>query len=180
MKLKDWKTVAEDWKAFIEVVGTILGWLALLFGGGFAICQYLEKNKADRIKESLVFVERFQKAPIYDKWERIASTWRNHEEEMNDLLKIPGVTEQWNSFVLTTIKEEQIEGDVFAIIDFFRLVHVCARSEICDADTINEFFGSEVRTFFRLHYPFISYNRETRKNPSHAKELEEFVASLPR
>jgi hypothetical protein len=169
MKLGEWKTV-------VDISATVLGVVGLAIGGAFTVFQYLDKVDADRVKETLTFVERFQKPPINEKWERITSAWLKNEQQMYEILDNPNLTgDQWTDFVLNVVKRENIESDVVGGIDFFRSLQVCVHKKICDSETAKAFFGSEVRPFFRLHYPLIAAKRKARNDPSFAKELEDFI-----
>ncbi|MBI3016006.1 MAG: hypothetical protein HYY65_13325 [Candidatus Tectomicrobia bacterium] len=173
MKLDEWKTIT-------EIVGIAVTVIGALIGGIFAGYQYLEKEKADRVKESLSFVERFHKPPTYDSWQRITNAWLKYEARMDALLDDPKLrTDQWVSFVRTVVKNEKLTSDVLAVIDFFGVLQICVRSDICDAATAKAFFGSEARTFFRLHYSVIDAKRKSRADPTFAKDLEEFAKFFP-
>jgi hypothetical protein len=174
MKLEKWKTITEIAGIGVAVMGSLIG-------GVFAGYQYLEQVKANRVKETLTFVARFQEPAIGESWKRITNVWLKHEKRMYALLDDPKLsTDKWIRFVHNVVINEKIETDVFAIADFLGSIQICVRSEVCDSKTAKAFFGSDARSFFRLHYSVFDAIRESRGDPLFAKEIEDFVRSLPR
>ncbi len=159
-------------KTLTDIIGTIFGVAGAIVAGFFAGYQYLEAKEAEQIKETISFVNRLDAPMLHDRLARISKTWIIKEPEIDSHVKN---TEDWNSFVIKVVSDNQLENDVISIIDYYKGLQICVREEICDRKTALAFLKSDARAFYHLHYPFISQLRKSRNDPSFAIELETFV-----
>jgi len=162
----------EKAKALTDIIGTIFGVTGAIVAGFFAGYQYLEAKKAEQIKETISFVNRLDAPVLHDSLARLSKTWIIKEPEIDSHVNNK---EDWNSFVIKVVSDHKLENDVISIIDYYKGLQLCVREEICDRKTAIVFLKSDARTFYRLHYPFISQLRTSRNDPSFAVELESFV-----
>lgn len=168
MELKKCKTLT-------DIITGWLGVVALIVGGFFAGYQYLQKVTADRVKETLLYEEMFNKPPIYDARYRIGKVWLEHSKELDEVLQPTATDKQYHDFVLNIIEAQKIGTDIMVLIDFFETLETCLTNRICDAQTAHAFFGGYARHFYHLHYPYIIQLRQEWNDPSFAKEIETFV-----
>lgn len=165
MPLKDHK---ESW----ATVSSIVGILAILIGGTFAVYKYLQAGKSDRIKETLAYVERYHKSPMYDVRMKLEDVWVRHEEQL--ITKLQGDDKEYEQFVLKVVSAEKLETDIFAFVSFFESVQACMHTKVCDEVTAKSFFCDDAVSFFHLHYRFIARERSRRNDPALAEMLERF------
>lgn len=171
MKLNDFKTVS-------DIASAWFGLLALLAGGGFAVFQYLEKDKADRVKETLSYLERYNKSPILDARQRLLVAWRAHDAELvSSITKPTGSADEYRQLVLHVIETEALYLSIIPLVDFYDSLQVCSNAKVCDPATAKQFFLRDARTFYTLHYPLIEAERSGRKDPRFAVALEAFASA---
>lgn len=170
------KVNLERIKVLTEILTSWLGAIALLLGGGFAVVQYMEKDKADRVKASMDFFERYNKPPFYDSRQRIERAWERNDYELNRILGVkPMDRQKYTDYVLFVIDRENIEYDVFQMIAFFESLEVCVKLSICDSAAALSFLQADARTLYRLHFSAINRARQIREDDTIAGELESFT-----
>lgn len=164
-------------KLLTEIVTSWLGAIALILGGGFAVVQYLEKEKGDRVKVSLDFFDRYNKPPFYDSRKRIEDAWHKNDYELDKILSSqPMDKKKYSEFVIAVVQRENIEYDVFQLMAFFESLEICIESEICDRSSALSFLHSDALAFYRLHFSIIGKVREFRGDPSIANKLEALIS----
>ena len=159
-------------KAVTEILTAWIGVCALVVGGGFAAYQYLDKVRADRIKETLSFVERYHKEPIFDARRGIETVWERRGVENS--AKVLLGSDEFNAYVLDVIEAEALGSDISLLVDFFEALEVCVQMEICDRRTAIRFLQPDARAFFNQHYAKIDFERRRRNSPSYALGVEGF------
>lgn len=162
----------KDHKDACATVGSIVGILAILVGGIFAAYKYIQEAKADRTKETLAYIDRYQKSPMHDVRMKLEDVWIHHEEQL--VTNLRNGEKDYEQFVLKVIDDEKLEKDVFALIDFFQSVQTCISTKLCDEVTARSFFCADAISFFHLHYRFIARERSKRNDPTLAESLEKF------
>lgn len=163
-------------KLLTDIVTTWLGAIALILGGGFAVVQYLEKEKGDRVKVSLDLFDRYNKPPFFDSRKRIEHAWQKNDVELDRILSgKPMDKQQYTDFITAVVQRENIEYDVFQLIAFFESLEICIRSEICDRSAAVSFLHSDAQAFYRLHYSTIHQAREFRGDSSIGRDLEALI-----
>lgn len=162
-----------DHKDFWSTVGSIVQIVAIAGGSLFGLYEYLQKDKADHVRETLAYVDRYLKAPIHDVRLKLDHVWTPREDEL--VLRLRRGEQAYTEFVLQTVGEARIEPDIFSLISFLESVESCTRARICDTATARAFFCADARGFFNLHYRFILHERQRRHDPTLAQALERFV-----
>lgn len=163
-------------KLLTEICTGWIGAFAIVAGGGFAVVQYLEKEKSDRVKSSLDFFERYNRAPIFGSRQKLDSAWFRNEARLDELLDTtPFNDSEYRNFILKVIKSEGLEQNIFQLIAFYDSLEVCIRASICDSEAALSFLHSDAQALFRLHYNFIMSVRKSRKDPTVGFDLEQFT-----
>lgn len=166
MPLKDHK---DTW----ATIGSIVQVFAIVVGAAFATYKYLETEKSTRTKESLAFLDRYHKNPIYDARISLEKVWAGREDELRTKLNdSDGIYE---AYILRTIKDNHIEVDIFTLVAFFESLQACTTSKICDKDTAKTFFCNDATSFFHLHYRFLNTIRAKRNDTNFSHLLEVFA-----
>lgn len=162
----------EKTKTLTDIIGTVFGVTGAIIAGVFAGYQYLEAKKAEQIKETIAYVNRLDSPVLHERLAHIGRVWIIKEPEIDEHVKN---AVDWEKFVMKVVNDNQLADDVISIIDYYKGLQICVTEKICDKKTAVAFFKSDARTFYRLHYPFISHLRKSRNDPSFAAELEMFV-----
>lgn len=168
-------TQLQRWKASSDVLATWVGIIAAISGGIFATYEYLENKEASRIRETLVFVERFSKSPIYDVRRRLDEVWYANLAKLESALQTRTNDEQYTQFILDFIERKKLDADVREMIEFFRALAICTQNKICDERTAKAFFGDHATSFYHLHYRYITYLRNKTGDLSYGWEIQEFT-----
>jgi hypothetical protein len=136
-----------DWIDVTAKIGAILA-------GIFAVYQYLETQKSERIKATLEYVKRFN-APD----ENVSKSVRKLSHALNanrgNILRYQNatLTSEQSDAVRKRLADQIVEqagseNDVVQDIDdFFDNLRICVQSRICDEKTATEFFHGYVSNF---------------------------------
>lgn len=168
-------TQLQRWKAFSDVLATWVGIIAVISGGIFAAYEYLENEKASRVRETLAFVERFSRSPIYEVRRRLDEAWYPNLAKLETALKTRTSDEQYTQFILDFIERKKLDADVREMIEFFRALAICTKNQICDERTAKSFFGDHAMSFYHLHYRYITYLRNKTGDISYGSEIQQFI-----
>jgi hypothetical protein len=146
-------------KAFTDIATAWIGVAALVLGGSFAIIQYFDKKDDDRVKETLEFLDRYNKKPFWDARESLANAWEKHaDEEKVHLAK--STAAEYNKFLLDVIRGERLEGSIQIVIDFYAALDACVKKGICDEQSATGFFKDEAQAHYQHSYPYIESQRK--------------------
>ncbi len=149
-QIKKWKM----WSDLFVVWLTMLGTLA---GGGYALVQYLDNSNAERAKETLKFVERFDKDRLYESRQRIDMALEQMEDELRKKLK-EGESE-YQAHLKAGIKDKLLFYHLNQIFDFYDQLHACSVANLCDADISLRFFGKYAYDLVGTIYPYIEQQK---------------------
>jgi hypothetical protein len=165
-------------KTVSEIVSSWVGLVALIAGGAFGVVQYLEKERGDRVKVTLDFLERQNITPVLEARRNLLAKWRPHQPSLIAMLARPdGGVADFNAFVLTVIKDEELFEDVVTVMDYYESLQICVESKVCDATTTRALFQQDAKVFFNLHYPFIADQKKERSDPNFGRLLQTFARS---
>jgi hypothetical protein len=163
-------------KTFTEIFVAWVGLLALGVGAWFAVVQYLDKEKGDRVKYTLDFLDRQGRDPVSKARRSLVIAWGKHENELMALLKNPKATStDLKVLVLDVVDREKIVPDVFTMVDFYDGLQICVAREVCDSRTAQALFRHDAKAFFNLHRPLFLKLRIERGDHSFAGPLQDFV-----
>jgi hypothetical protein len=172
MSLKDHK---DTW----ATLGSIVQISAIIAGGSFAVYKYIDAERAQRTKETLVYVDRYQKSPLHDVRMELEGVWMRYEDALRAKVELHAKQEisdqEFTQFVLDVIHNEELEQAIIARLNFFESVLACTQSKVCDENAAKSFFCSDAMEFFYLHYRFIASVRTRRNDPRWAQSLEKFA-----
>lgn len=163
-------------KILTELIMEWVKLIALIIAGIFAGVQYLDKQNGDRVKETLVFLNRFNTTPVLEARRKIADVWEEKMPQQLALLeKAPFVDADYRRFMTETVKQAGISQDVALVVEYFESLEVCIRAKICDGDSAAQFLKPEALSFFRQHATHIQMIRSKRKDPRFAHDFEIFA-----
>jgi hypothetical protein len=151
-------TTIEQLKVKIELFSKLLTLLATLTGGGFALFQYIDNANAERVKETLFFVEKFDKDNFLKSRSKINSFFKNIESELYE--KVSNETE-YSNFITEQIKDNSfIEDDLELVFDFYDELYVCVSNVLCDQKVALEYFGKYAYDIIGVGSPYVKNIKE--------------------
>lgn len=163
----------KDQKEFWDTLTTILQVFTILCGGIFALYEYKQKEASDQIRDTLLYVDRYEKPPLHDIRYRLDRIWSSKEADL--LSSLSKGEAEYERLVMETVASNQLEPDVFSMIKFFESLKTCVKGGICSAETAKAFFCSDATAFFNLHQRFILAERKSRNDSTLGGFLEEWV-----
>lgn len=144
-------------KAFSDL---ILAWLSIvgtLLGGGYVLVQYVANSNAERAKETLKFVERFEKDKLYESKQKIDIALEKMEENLK--IKFSEGESEYSDYLKNAIKETSITSELNQVFDFYDQLQVCNLASLCDTEISLRFFGKYAYDLLGTIYPYIQQQR---------------------
>jgi hypothetical protein len=159
-------------------IGKVAGALTFLFGIPYGLWQYVQKERAARVEQSLRLFDKFNAAPFVTYREEIARVVTQNADAIAEAAKDAGELEK--TIIGLVRKNEKIEPHLWLIMDFFDGVTVCVVNNLCDAATVEQLLAERARDFYEVFYPYIQMRRGG-ANSKFAIGLETVAtAGLPR
>lgn len=149
-QIKKWKTWSDLLVVWLTVVGT-------LFGGGYALVQYLDNSNAERAKETLKFVERFDNVRLYESRQKIDIALEQMEDELRRKLKEGEPV--YLTYLEAGIKDKLLSYHFNQIFDFYDQLHACSLASLCDTDISLRFFGKYAYDLVGTIYPYMEHQK---------------------
>jgi hypothetical protein len=149
--------LAQLWPVF----GVLLLLCALLWGIG----QYAGYKTDLRRAETGRYLAQFQEPPVIEAWQHLNSVWRSEEGRQEVLLeRVAGLSgaeraaalRNYRDFVLDTIEEQRLAGDIETVRSFFSRLGVCIRVGNCDAAVARAQLGPALWRFRNQHYEYFA------------------------
>jgi hypothetical protein len=139
-------------------LGKLAGALAVIFGIPYGIWQYLENKQEKRVEQTLTLFRQYNSAPFITYRERISTAVSKHKKAIADAVKDEN---QLKLVINDILIKEDIERDIWLILDFFDGVLVCVKSKICDPEVTRELFSCRAQDVFLMFYQYIAEQRNT-------------------
>lgn len=173
-------TPLERRKAISEIIATWVGLVGLVAGGLFGVVQYMEKDRGDKIKVTLDFLDRLNRSPVLDARKNVFEAWEKHRLELDEILnKQASGDDELDSLILRVVDQHRLFSSLITLIDYYDSLEICVAKMVCDEPTSAALFANDARVFFALHYPFIEKERQARSDASFAVHLERFAKMAP-
>jgi hypothetical protein len=146
-------------------LGPVLGVLLLLAGGRFAVDQYADAKAEVQRAETGRYLAEFREAPVADAWRRLSTTWQAEQDRQRRLLarvvaasgeRFDVAVRNYRDFVLDTIKEQRLAGDITTVHGFFLRLETCIRIGSCDPAAAAAQLGPAVWQFRNQHYYYFA------------------------
>jgi hypothetical protein len=175
--VRAWLKVLDDYADPIFKVLLVVG----VFLGGY---EYLHRQQAARVEESLTLVGEWKSDGHRDAYQRINDlVWPVYSESA-PLIDAAGADAAKVAMILGNLGDtvtgrddvfsSPADRDVDQIFYFFDRAALCANERICDYDVINTFLGEEARTFW-LYFSRYAERRQGLGYASYGKWTERFA-----
>jgi hypothetical protein len=142
------------------VAGLLLLACALLWAAG----EHSRHVAGLRVAETRRHIAAFDGAPVGGAWQRVADVWQAKRARQSALLRriapLSGAALQaelgnYRAFVIDTVVEHGLAGDIDTVIRFYRRLAACVRIGSCDARLAAGQFGSGAWSFRNQHYYYL-------------------------
>jgi hypothetical protein len=162
-------------KTTIEIVAIWVTVLGAFVGAGWALMQNADKMHGERVKETLGYVDRFNKAPFDAIRQRFDQFWDPRAEEV--FAKTRAGEKELYDYLNTTLRANDFQKDITTMAGIFENLRACACADLCDAKTVQHFFAKEAFDFYGMVAPYIFEQRKRLKDPSFGAGLEVIARS---
>lgn len=164
-------------KLWTDVVCPVASVSALVVGGAFASIQYVDKTQGDRVKETLIFLDRYTRTPLVSSKINVVEMWQQRTAELDKVVADDTISsEDYNRWVLAVIEQAKAGVDVVVLVSFFDTLEACIQNKICDDGSAAAFFGEDACGLYHQHYAKIEQERKTRRTKLFSAPLETFCS----
>jgi len=174
-------THIEKWKTYSEIIIVWFTIMTTLFGGGYALFQYTENSKAERAKETLKFIERFDKDkfsnschmidPVFDSIEK--ATREKYSENAKGM-SLLDEDKEFLEYLKETINANELLPHLNNIFDFYDQLEACSIASLCDTKLATRFFGKYAFYIVGIIYPYIEMLRKESGDRLYGAGIEYF------
>ncbi len=140
----------------ITIVIAIIAGLWILF-------EYYDRVDKAKIKETLKYVDRFQKNKVFHSKTALRKFWLEPENRAKlDEHQI----DQWPKLATKMVKSHKDQEEyLLTVLDFYRDVSLCALSDVCHKKKTCEYFGNSIYDFNFLYGDMINeWEKDWRQN----------------
>jgi len=163
-------------KTISDIVSVWVGLVALLFGGIFAMIQYLDKERADQVKYSLDFLQKFNSPPVIEARKAVLAAWTPNRGRLTTALaKYSSEPQAYPNVVSEVIETKNLNDPLITLFDFYESLQICVETRVCEASTSSSLFQRDARMLFQLHFPFIEEQRKILSDDQFGQKLEIFA-----
>jgi hypothetical protein len=151
--------------AVLVQLGPVFGVLLLLCAALWGIGQYASYKADLRRAETGRYLAQFREPPVVDAWQRLSAAWEAVERRQTVLLermaglsgaKLEAAARNYRHFVLDTVEEYRLGGDIEAVRGFFERLGVCIRVGNCDPSVAQAQLGPALWRFRNQHYDYFA------------------------
>lgn len=168
-------TKLERSKTTVDIAVGIVGLLGAIVAAVWGYFEYLDRKAEGRVAETLKFIDRFDRSPVWDARRRIFTVWHRATGDVIRILTKEYTEPKWRKFVNELVENNEIEIDVQTLIDFYESLNICIDEGICDGETAFAFFGEKASLFRNQHFVYLERLRIKLNDPELASKLEAFV-----
>jgi hypothetical protein len=145
----------------LSALGPMLAILLLLAGGLLAIDQYAAYKAEVQRAETGRYLAEFREPPVADAWRRLNAAWQAEWGRQRALLERVATASgsgfdlavrNYRDFVLDTIDQDRLAGDIETMRAYFARVGACIRIGSCDGAAATAQLGPSVWQFRNQNY----------------------------
>ncbi len=159
------------WSNFLQSWATAMG---ALLAGAIALHQYLDNSKAEQVKHTLYYLNRFHEEALAKARARLEEVWNPRSDEIFRIQNEKGET-VYGAWVRAVAEKSSVDREVRTIIDFYDELHACSVSGLCEVHTAVRFFGKYASDFRGLLYPVIIEHKARMKDPQIGTGVDYFA-----
>ncbi len=160
----------ERLKLWSDIIATWVTIIGVFSGGIFAVLQYADRASAERVRETLQYVEKYNEGPLLQARTRLENFWNPRAEEI--FAKQRQGEGMLYAYLDTGIRRNRLEGDASLLNAFFDNLRTCTCAKLCDLATVERFFGKEAADLNGLLFPYAAEQRKRLNDASIGASLE--------
>lgn len=115
--------------------------VASLVFAGWIVFQYTSSVANKRVDQSLKYIERSMKKPIFPEKLKLDLYWL--KPAGLEVLNLKDICE-WRRIAAEKLRSEQHEEALYSMILFYDSIALCARSKLCDPKVLCDFFSDDM------------------------------------
>jgi hypothetical protein len=147
--------------------------VSVLLGAIFVIYQFCQSQELTRIERTLSYVEKFSESGgnVDIARTKVRSFLWENAENIEEIKKLPKESrpEMYGRFLLQTIQNDtQYQGGIAEHLDeivrFVGELWICADQNLCDRDSLSEYFSEYAARFQRNFGPYLAVKQKRAKN----------------
>lgn len=158
-------------KTVSEIIATWVGLVAVISGGVFAIVEYRDKARMERVRTTLEFLQRANTPPVVDARGAVQAAWVPHHEA----LKRAVAREESDNLVIEVVRSSNLQQPLVTLIDFYDSLQICVESMLCEPSVAISLFGRDAQKLYHLHHAFILKQRDDLADRLFALKFENFA-----
>lgn len=149
--------LAQLWPVF----GVLLLLCAMLWGIGEYAAYKVDLRRAETGR----YLAQFREPPVDVAWQRLNAVWQAEEVRQNALLgrmaglsgaALAGALRNYRHFVLDTVEERGLAGDIGVVYGFFARLGLCIQIGNCDPAVARAQLGPAAWRFRNQHYDYFA------------------------
>lgn len=157
-------------KLWSDIIATWVTIFGVFSGGIFAVLQYVDRASAERVRETLQYVEKYNEGSILQARTRLENFWNPRAEEV--FAKQRQGERVLYVYLDAEIRRNRLEGDVSLLNAFFDNLRTCTCANLCDLATVERFFGKDASDLNGLLFPYAAEQRKRLNDASIGASLE--------
>lgn len=167
-------------RQYIEVGGVWLESMGVVVAALVAINQYQANSRAERVRQTLSYLDRFQEDRLYDARRTLEDAWNAKSDQVFALMAAPGGEARLTAFIAETIAAEKLDPQITTVVDFYDELQACTEASLCDHDTAVRFFGKYANDLDGLLTPYFQQQRNDLHDPLIASGIDYFSVEYRR
>lgn len=157
-----------------NIAVSIVTMFAIVIGGVFGLVQYFDYKEEIRVKNSLAILDRYHNDEVLKSNIKVYSAWSENYENLMKLIKEDPSAEAYEGFILALVEKKDLPIEINTIFNLYDETVVCVYSNLCDKDTIDNYFRESARSFFHRFYPVVCNQRKRWNDPTIWSRVEKF------
>lgn len=142
--------------------------------------EYLQHEQELKIERSLDYFQNFSSSTWIERRAIIDEAFDDLRPKLEELSRsnknANHIESEYSKIVLAKVTSEpNLRHSIDSLIEFYGGLLTCSRLQLCDEDTIDRFFATPAKTFFRQVHPYLYYLRQDWGDNSLGQELEQYA-----
>jgi hypothetical protein len=171
--LKNWTDILTPW---IQVIG-------LLAAGIFALSEYYDHNREQKIQRSIDYVSRLNSGDLLTAQTKLSVQVQKLNPRLRAIFGDSKLSEDqinvaYYRFVLCELLRhdgpQSQEDNFFALNGFLEDGVACSKQKLCDEKTLRDYIGGSGKVFVRTYYPYYCYLRISWNDQTIGASVERF------
>lgn len=166
----------ENSEKLASIILSLTTCAGIIFGSVFGLIEFTDYKASEKIKNSLVLVERFNGDRLMKARMNVNDVWRKNNSRIRQTLESANFAEGYQVLIKGIVKENNLQQSIEIVMGFFDETAICVDSDICDSKTIQDYFGEGGGSFIRKIRPYLCELRKNWSDPSIWEDAQMYYA----